>query len=214
MAGAMSTRFEVLGAQGIVPVVVIDHADRAAALGAALVEAGLPSAEVTLRTPQALESIRALAAIPGFSVGAGTVVDPAQVEKALAAGAQYAVSPGFSAAVSRECATQGLPLIPGVLTPGEIQAALEAGHRVVKFFPAGASGGPPMLAALSAPFPGLLFMPTGGIDETSLPDYVRMPCVLAVGGTWIAPRAAIAAGDFGTVTMNAQRALAIVGEAR
>ncbi len=96
-----------------------------------------------------------------------------QVEQALAAGAQYAVSPGFSPAVSRECAAQGLPLIPGVVTPGEIQAAMEAGHRVVKFFPAGASGGAPMLAALSAPFPDVQFVPTGGIDESTLAAYLR-----------------------------------------
>jgi len=210
----MNSLFEELRATGIVPVVVIDEASQASALAGALAEGGLPSAEVTLRTPQALDAIRTLAAIPGFVVGAGTVVDPVQVEQALTAGAQYAVSPGFSAAVSRECALQGLPLIPGVVTPGEIQSALEAGHRVVKFFPAGASGGAPMLAALSAPFPELLFMPTGGIDETSLPDYLKMPSVLAVGGTWIAPRTAIAAGDFDAVTRNARRALAIVGETR
>ena len=121
---------------------------------------------------------------------------------------------GFNASVSRECATQGLPLIPGVVTPGEIMAALEAGHQVVKFFPAGASGGAPMLAALSAPFPGLLFMPTGGIDEVSVVEYIRMPSVLAVGGTWIAPRAAIAAGEFATITTNARNALRIVKETR
>lgn len=206
----MNQQFDALGAAGIVPVVVIDDADRAAALGAALAEGGLPSAEVTLRTPQALDAIRILAAVPGFSVGAGTVVDPAQVEHLLAAGAQYAVSPGFSPSVSRECAAQGLPLIPGVVTPGEIQAALEAGHSVVKFFPAGASGGAPMLAALSAPFPGLQFMPTGGIDESTVGDYLRMPSVLAVGGTWVAPRAVIAAGDFAAVTTNARNALRIV----
>jgi 2-dehydro-3-deoxyphosphogluconate aldolase/(4S)-4-hydroxy-2-oxoglutarate aldolase len=210
----MNPVIEALSLAGIVPVVVIDDADRAAALGAALAEGGLPSAEVTLRTPQALDAIRILAAVPGFCVGAGTVVDPAQVEQALAAGAQYAVSPGFSASVSRECAAQGLPLIPGVVTPGEIQAALEAGHRVVKFFPAGASGGAPMLAALSAPFPGLRFMPTGGIDESTVGDYLRMPSVLAVGGTWIAPRAVIADGNFSVVTANARNALAIVEETR
>ena len=210
----MNPHVEALGAAGIVPVVVIDDADRAAELGAALAEGGLPSAEVTLRTPQALDAIRALAAIPGFSVGAGTIVDPSQVELAMAAGAQYAVSPGFRASVSRECAAQGLPLIPGVVTPGEIMAALEAGHGVVKFFPAGVSGGAPMLAALAAPFPGLLFMPTGGIDESSLAEYLRVPSVLAVGGTWIAPRPAIAAGEFATVTMNARNALTIVKETR
>ena len=210
----MKATIEALGAAGIVPVVVIDDADRAPGLAAALTEGGLPSAEVTLRTPQALDAIRALAQIAGFAVGAGTVVEPSQVEQVLAAGAQYAVSPGFSATISRECAAQGLPLIPGVVTPGEIQAALEAGHRVVKFFPAGASGGAPMLAALSAPFPGLLFMPTGGIDEASLATYISMPSVLAVGGTWIATRSAIAAGEFDAVTTNARNALRIAKEAR
>jgi 2-dehydro-3-deoxyphosphogluconate aldolase/(4S)-4-hydroxy-2-oxoglutarate aldolase len=210
----MNPQLEALGAAGIVPVVVIDDADRAPELGAALIEGGLPSAEVTLRTPHALDAIRALAAIPGFSVGAGTVVEPAQVARALEAGAQYAVSPGLSRAVSQECIAQGLPLIPGVVTPGEIMAALEAGHSVVKFFPAGASGGAPMLAALSAPFPGLLFMPTGGIDEASLPEYLRLPSVFAVGGTWIASRSAIAAGDFAAITALARNALTIARETR
>ncbi len=167
-----------------------------------------------MRTPQALAAIRSLSQIPGFLVGAGTVVEPAQVEQVLAAGAQYAVSPGFSPAVSRECAAQGLPLIPGVVTPGEIQAAMEAGHRVVKFFPAGASGGAPMLAALSAPFPDVQFVPTGGIDESTVAAYLALPSVLAVGGTWIAPRSAIAEGNFDEIRKNARHALKIAREAR
>ena len=210
----MNSTVQDLGAAGIVPVVVIDDVDSAMALGAALADGGLPSAEVTLRTPQALAAIRSLAQIPGFLVGAGTVVEPAQVDQVLAAGAKYAVSPGFSLAVSRECAAQGLPLVPGVVTPGEIQAAMEAGHRVVKFFPAGVSGGTPMLAALSAPFPGVQFVPTGGIDESTLSAYLRMPSVLAVGGTWIASRAAIAEGNFDEIRTNARHAVAIARETR
>ena len=210
----MNSLIEDLGATRIVPVVIIDDADHAAALGAALANGGLPSAEVTLRTPQALDAIRSLAQLPGFLVGAGTVVEPGQVEQALAAGAQYAVSPGFSPAVSRECAAQGLPLIPGVVTPGEIQAAMEAGHRVVKFFPAGASGGAPMVAALSAPFPDVQFVPTGGIEESTLSAYLALRSVLAVGGTWIAPRATIAQASFDDVTTKARTALKIAREAR
>ena len=161
----MNSVIQDFGATRIVPVVVIDDVDSAMALGAALADGGLPSAEVTLRTPQALAAIRSLAQIPGFLVGAGTVVEPAQVEQALAAGAKYAVSPGFSLAVSRECAAQGLPLVPGVVTPGEIQAAMEAGHRVVKFFPAGASGGAPMLAALSRHFLESSSSPLAGLTN-------------------------------------------------
>jgi len=203
-----------LAATGVVPVVVIDDPSKSEALAQALIEGRLPTAEITLRTPAALETIRALAAVPGFAVGAGTVVDPSQVTKALEAGATYLVSPGFSPAVSRECATLGVPLIPGVATATEFMAALDAGHQMVKFFPAGAAGGVPMLKALAAPFPSARFMPTGGISLATLADYLAVPAVAAVGGTWIASRNAIAASDFATVKANAMAARAVVEEQR
>jgi 2-dehydro-3-deoxyphosphogluconate aldolase/(4S)-4-hydroxy-2-oxoglutarate aldolase len=203
-----------LAATGVVPVVVIDDPSKSEALAQALTEGGLPTAEITLRTPAALEAIRALADVPGFAVGAGTVVDPSQVAKALEAGATYLVSPGFSLAVSRECATLGAPLIPGVATPTELMAALDAGHQMVKFFPAGAAGGVAMLKALAAPFPSARFMPTGGISLASLADYLVVPAVAAVGGTWIASRDAIATADFAAVKSNATAARAVVDEQR
>jgi 2-dehydro-3-deoxyphosphogluconate aldolase / (4S)-4-hydroxy-2-oxoglutarate aldolase len=203
-----------LAATGVVPVVVIDDPSKSEALAQALIEGGLPTAEITLRTPAALEAIRALADVPGFAVGAGTIVDLSQVTKALEAGATYLVSPGFSQAVSRECATLGVPLVPGVATPTELMAALDAGHQMVKFFPAGAAGGVAMLKALAAPFPSARFMPTGGISLASLADYLVVPAVAAVGGTWIASREAIATADFATVKSNATAARAVVEEQR
>lgn len=203
-----------LASTGVIPVVVIDDPSRSPELAAALIEGGLPTAEITLRTLSAVESIRALAEVQGFVVGAGTIVSPAQVAQALEAGAAYVVSPGFSAAVSRECATLGVPLVPGVATPTELLMALDAGHEVVKFFPAGAAGGVPMLKALAAPFPSARFVPTGGISLATLPDYLAVPAVAAVGGTWIATRDAIASGDFATVAANAAAARAVVGETR
>lgn len=203
-----------LAATGVVPVVVIDDPSKSEALAQALIEGGLPTAEITLRTPAALEAIRALADVPGFAVGAGTIVDPSQVTKALEAGATYLVSPGFSPAVSRECATLGVPLVPGVATPTELMAALDAGHQMVKFFPAGAAGGVAMLKAIAAPFPSARFMPTGGISLASLADYLVVPVVAAVGGTWIASREAIATADFATVKSNATAARAVVEEQR
>ena len=199
---------------GVVPVVVLDDPATATQLGEALMDGGLATAEVTLRTPSALEAIKELAALPGMVVGAGTVVTPEQAASAVAAGAQYIVSPGFSRAVSAECAALGVPLIPGAVTATEIMAALEAGHRFVKFFPAEASGGIPTLKALSAPFADVRFVPTGGITALTLDDYLRVPSVAAVGGTWIAPRDVLAAGDYATIAARAAHAVSIVREER
>ncbi|PKQ27101.1 MAG: keto-deoxy-phosphogluconate aldolase [Actinobacteria bacterium HGW-Actinobacteria-4] len=208
----MTDVYEFMGASSLVPVVVIENPADADALGSALEDGGLPSAEITLRTPGALTVIRELAERPGFVVGAGTVVRPKQVDDAVAAGASYIVSPGFSADVARECAIQRVPLIPGTVTATEIQMALDAGIEVMKFFPAGASGGAPVIKALSAPFPNVRFVPTGGITLDTLPDYLRIPAVLAVGGTWIAPRDIIAAQSFKEITQRVREALAVVEE--
>ena len=210
----MSQVVELLAGHRLVPVVVVDRADRAVPLAEALSAGGLPSAEVTLRTPAALEVIAAMAALPGFVVGAGTVVRPEQVEQVLAAGARYVVSPGYSAAVDAECRRLDVLLIPGIATATELQTALEAGREVVKLFPAAPAGGAAMVAALSGPFASARFVPTGGIGAADLPAYLRLPAVLAVGGTWLAPRDAVDAGDFERVTDNTRAAVALVEEHR
>jgi 2-dehydro-3-deoxyphosphogluconate aldolase/(4S)-4-hydroxy-2-oxoglutarate aldolase len=203
-----------LGDLGVIPVVVIDDPSRAAALGSALLLGGLPCAEVTLRTDTALESLRALAENPDLLVGAGTVLRPAQVEAALQAGARYIVSPGFSASVVSECQRSGVPVLPGVATATEIQAALEAGLEAVKFFPAEASGGLALLKALAAPFRGLRFVPTGGITADRLASYLAEPSVLAVGGSWLASADLLAAKDFVQITDRAAAAVRAVRAVR
>jgi 2-dehydro-3-deoxyphosphogluconate aldolase/(4S)-4-hydroxy-2-oxoglutarate aldolase len=203
-----------LGDLGVIPVVVIEDPSQAAALGSALLLGGLPCAEVTLRTDTALESLRALAENPDLLVGAGTVLRPAQVEAALQAGARYIVSPGFSASVVSECQRSGVPVLPGVATATEIQAALEAGLDAVKFFPAEASGGLPALKALAAPFRGVRFVPTGGITADGLAAYLAEPSVLAVGGSWLVSANLLAAGDFAQITDLAAAAVRVVQGAR
>jgi len=196
----------------LVPVVVIDDASRAQGLGEALAGNRLPSAEVTLRTPAALDAIEVLAQIPGFVVGAGTVVRPDQVEPAVTAGAQYLVSPGYSRSVARECNASGILLIPGVATATELQAALEDGHEVVKFFPAGIAGGAAAIKALSSPFPSVRFVPTGGVEAQNLREYLELPSVLAVGGSWIAPRDLVRDGKFDEIARLAAEAVAMAEE--
>lgn len=198
----------------LVPLLVLEDAASAAGVAQALSDGGLPSAEVALRTPDSLEALREMARQPDFMVGAGTVVRPEQVAAVVDAGARYVVSPGFSSAVVAECAALGVPVIPGVATATEIQAAIEAGLDVVKFFPAETSGGVAALKALAAPFRDVRFLPTGGIDLTNLTDYLHIPSVLAVGGSWIAPGNLIAAGDFAAITKLTQEAVAAADAAR
>jgi len=185
-----------LTAVRLVPVVVLDNAADAGPLGAALVAGGLPVAEVTFRTSAAADAIRTLADRGDMLVGAGTVLTADQVDLAVAAGASYVVSPGLSRAVVERCGEHGVLALPGAVTATEIQAALELGLTIVKFFPAGTSGGPAGIAALSAPFPGLRFVPTGGVGPKNLADYLGLAAVLAVGGSWMVPRDRIASGDF------------------
>jgi len=201
-------------ALGVVPVIVIDDSANAERLAEALTSGGLPSAEVTLRTPAALDAIREMGRVPGFVVGAGSVIHPSQVEEAMAAGAQYMVSPGFAPGVTRECAALGVPLIPGVATATEIQAARDAGCTLLKFFPAEAAGGVGMVSALSAPFPDMSFVPTGGIGPSNMQEYLRVPSVLAVGGTWMAPQGLIRSGGFDQITQLATQATALAKEVR
>jgi 2-dehydro-3-deoxyphosphogluconate aldolase/(4S)-4-hydroxy-2-oxoglutarate aldolase len=172
----------------LVPVVVIDDADTADSLGDALVTGGLPVAEVTFRTPAGPESLRRLAARGDILVGAGTVLTPAQVDEAVDAGAQFVVSPGLSRAVVQRCLERNVLPLPGAVTATEVQAALELGLTTVKFFPAESSGGAAAVRAFSAPFGDVGFMPTGGIGPDNLADYLALPAVRAVGGSWMVPR--------------------------
>jgi 2-dehydro-3-deoxyphosphogluconate aldolase/(4S)-4-hydroxy-2-oxoglutarate aldolase len=172
----------------LVPVVVIDDARSADALGDALVSGGLPVAEVTFRTDAGVEALRRLADRGDLLVGAGTVLTPAQVDEAVEAGAAFVVSPGLSRPVVERCLELGVLPLPGAVTATEIQAALELGLTTVKFFPAESSGGAAAVRALAAPFGGVTFMPTGGIGPANLSDYLALPAVRAVGGSWMVPR--------------------------
>lgn len=205
----MTETLERIGAARLVPVVVLDDAASAAPLAEALIAGGLPVAEVTFRTAAAVESIRAMSANPGMLVGAGTVLTPEQVDAAVDAGASYVVSPGLSVPVVRRCAERGVLALPGAVTATEVQAALGEGLTAVKFFPASTSGGAPAIKALSAPFGDLRFVPTGGIGPGNLADYLDIASVLAVGGSWMVPRADIAAGDFAKVTQLTSDAVAL-----
>lgn len=193
----------------LVPVVVLDDAAAAVPLAEALTAGGLPVAEVTFRTAAAVEAITAMSRIPGMFVGAGTVLTPDQVDAAVDAGASYVVSPGLSVPVVRRCAERGVLALPGAVTATEVQAALAEGLTAVKFFPAATSGGAPAIKALSAPFAGLEFVPTGGIGPSNLAEYLSIPAVLAVGGSWMVPRAEIAAGDFAAVQTLTAEAVAL-----
>lgn len=200
----------VLSTAYLVPVVVLDDAADADALAAALVAGGLPVAEVTFRTAAAQDSIRAMSARGDILVGAGTVLTVEQVDQAVAAGASYVVSPGLSRAVVERCREHGVLALPGAVTATEIQAALELGLTTVKFFPAGTSGGAAAIAALTAPFDGVTFVPTGGIGPKNLHEYLSIPSVAAVGGSWMVPRERVKAGDFAGITALTAEAVALV----
>ena len=184
----------------IVPVVVLHDAKDAEPLGRALIAGGLPVAEVTFRTAAAVESIRAMSAIEGLIVGAGTVLTPAQVEQAVDAGASFIVSPGLRRDVVFAAQTAGIPVLPGAVTPSEIMAAQELGLDTVKFFPANVFGGAAAIKALSAPFGNMRFVPTGGVSVSNLFDYLSLGCVPAVGGSWMVPVDAIRQGAFAHVS--------------
>ncbi|MGW1291749.1 bifunctional 4-hydroxy-2-oxoglutarate aldolase/2-dehydro-3-deoxy-phosphogluconate aldolase [Streptomyces sp. NPDC002533] len=200
----------VLDLAPVVPVVVLHDAADAVPLARALVAGGLPAIEVTLRTPAALESIRAMAAeVPGAVVGAGTVISPEHVRETVAAGARFLVSPGWTDALLEAMRASGLPFLPGVSTTSEVVALLERGVREMKFFPAEAAGGTAYLKALSAPLPQARFCPTGGISLASAPSYLALPNVGCVGGSWMVPGDAVAAKDWDRVARLAAEAAAL-----
>ncbi len=182
----MNAILENIGLTGIVPVIAIEHAEDAEPLAQALSEGGLPCAEVTFRTKAGQEAIARIArSHPTMLLGAGTVLTVAQVQAAVDAGAKFIVSPGLNRKVVEYCLANDIPITPGVLTPSEIEVALEYGLEVVKFFPAEAGGGLAYLKAISAPYKSLRFIPTGGIDESNLLSYLKFPKVHACGGSWM-----------------------------
>lgn len=203
-----TARLKTVTALRIVPVIVIDDADRAADLGRALMAGGLPMAEVTLRTPAALDAIRAMAQVEGLLVGAGTVLSPDHARAAVKVGADFLVSPGLDDATAATARDLDVPLLPGVATATEIQHAWTGGFRLVKFFPANIAGGPAALRAMGSVFADMAFMPTGGVTLDTLPDYLALPNVTACGGSWIAPADLIREGNFAEITARAAAAVA------
>jgi 2-dehydro-3-deoxyphosphogluconate aldolase/(4S)-4-hydroxy-2-oxoglutarate aldolase len=205
-----SPHASVLDLAPVVPVVVIADASDAVPLARALVAGGLPAIEVTLRTPAALDAIRAIAAeVPDAVVGAGTVLTPEHVAESVAAGARFLVSPGWTDVLLDAMKASGVPFLPGVSTTSEVVALLERGVREMKFFPAQAAGGTAYLRSLAGPLPQARFCPTGGIGPTYAPDYLALPNVGCVGGTWMLPEDAIAAKDWGRVESLAREAAAL-----
>jgi 2-dehydro-3-deoxyphosphogluconate aldolase/(4S)-4-hydroxy-2-oxoglutarate aldolase len=202
-----------IGAARIVPVLVVEDVQVAAPLAGALYDGGLTCAEVTFRTPAAAAVIERMAADGRSIVGAGTVRTRSQVDQAIAAGAQFVVSPGFSDAVVRHCLDRGIAVLPGVATATELMRALDAGLTAVKLFPAAQVGGAALVRALAAPFPDARFVPTGGITVDDVASYAALPSVLAIGGSWMATAALLAAGDWAQVTRlaAAARAAATMG---
>jgi len=205
----MNAILERLGQIGIIPVVKIERASDAVSLGKALLAGDLPVAEITFRTPAAEDAISSLAEeLPALLVGAGTVLTVEQVKKALGAGAKFIVSPGFNPRVVEYCIEHEVPVTPGISSPSDIEMALERGLEVLKFFPAGASGGLEFLKAIAAPYSGVQFIPTGGVEPSNLKEYLSFNRVHAVGGTWIAREGAISAGRFEEITRLAREAIA------
>ena len=199
-----------LGTLGLIPVVAIETAQDAPKLGQALLDGGLPCAEITFRTAAAEEAIRLMAAeCPDVLVGAGTVLSVEQAQKAVAAGAQYIVSPGFDADVVDWCLANNVPITPGVVTPTEVALALKKGLSVLKFFPAEAAGGVKLLKAIAAPYGQVKFIPTGGINAQNLAGYLSLPMVHACGGSWMVTKQLIAAGEFDQITDLTRQAVTI-----
>ena len=204
--------FGQLATMRVIPVVVLDDSAAAAPLAGALADAGLPCAEITLRTAAGEAAIGIMAQQRNLLVGAGTVLDASQADHAARAGARFIVSPGFDEEVVRRCQELSVPVLPGAATATEIQRARRAGLRVVKFFPAETLGGVRALDALSAPFPDMRFIPTGGISPGNLQPYLARSVVLAVGGSWMVPRQLIADRDWAQITRLARDAARLAAQ--
>ncbi|TMV07750.1 bifunctional 4-hydroxy-2-oxoglutarate aldolase/2-dehydro-3-deoxy-phosphogluconate aldolase [Ruegeria sediminis] len=209
MSSKSSRTFEICSLAPIVPVLVVEDAAQAGPLAEALVAGGLPALEVTLRTPAALDAIRAMAKVPGGVVGAGTLVTPEDVRAAKAAGAQFGVSPGATDTLIAACEAEGLPLLPGAATASEAMRLLERGYDMLKFFPAEASGGASALGAIGAPLPQIRFCPTGGVSPSNAAQYLSLPNVVCAGGSWVAPKHMVQAGDWAGIEALAKEASAL-----
>jgi len=207
----MSLSASPLDVSPVIPVVVIDDPASAVPLARALVAGGIGIIEITLRTPRALDAVAAIAAeVPDIALGVGSILTPAQVEQALNAGADFLVSPGASPSLLQRLAAAPVPVLPGVATVSEVLTAVDHGLTELKFFPAGPAGGPAYLAAIGGPVPQVRFCPTGGVTPENLRDYLAVPGVAAVGGTWLTPKASIQAEDWASITALAAAAVATV----
>lgn len=203
---------DIAGRAPVIPVVAIDDPAAAAPLARALVDGGLPVIEVTLRTAQAASAARAMIdQVSGAIIGLGTVTERDHVAAALDIGARFIVSPGFAPELAQLARRSNLPYLPGIVTPSELMQAQAAGLTVLKFFPAATAGGVAALKALHGPFPDIAFCPTGGIDAANAPAYLALPNVIAVGGSWVAPKAAVAAGDWQRIAALARAARSLRG---
>lgn len=197
---------ETLSLAPVIPVIVLDDVDKARPLAEALVNGGLPVLEVTLRTPNALRVIAEMAKVKGAVVGSGTVRSPLQMDHSVDAGCQFMVSPGASPRLLEAADEYDIPLLPGIGTPTEAMTASERGYSFLKFFPAEALGGAPVLRAFASPLPDIMFCPTGGITMEKAKTYLALPNVICVGGSWIMPQDALDAGDFARIEALAREA--------
>lgn len=211
----MNEVFEKIHQIGILPVIALDDAAQAVPLAKALAAGGIPAAEVTFRTAAGEEAIRRIAQeVPEVLVGAGTVLTCEQADRAVGAGAKFIVSPGTNPKVVQHCQEKGVQPVPGVVTPTEIEAALELGLGVLKFFPAEPSGGLGMIKALAAPYTQIKFIPTGGISAANVGEYLKHPKILACGGSWMVKKDLVNAGKFDEIQALAAQAAAIVKSVR
>lgn len=198
---------EVMTTSPVMPVMVINQLDQAVPLAKALVDGGLKVLEITLRTPVALDAIRRIKAeVPGAIVGAGTIINTETLQQAIDAGAEFIVSPGVTDSVIDAAIASGVPILPGVITPSEVMKLLEKGITAMKFFPAEAAGGIPMLKSIGAPLPQVTFCPTGGVNPKNAPEYLALSNVACVGGSWMAPADLVDAGDWAEITRRAAEA--------
>ncbi len=198
---------DILSAGAVIPVIAIDDISSAVDMAHALVAGGIPTLEITLRTEHGLKAIELIKKeVKGAIVGAGTVTNARELQAVADAGAEFAISPGFNSSFAQAAAQSGITVIPGIATPGELMLALEHGIDTMKLFPAEVVGGRDMLKALYGPFPQVKFCPTGGINLQSAPEYLKLPNVLCVGGSWLTPKALLAARDWDGITRLAQQA--------
>lgn len=210
MSDKTETLLSILKSQPVMPVLIIERIEDAVPLARALAAGGLKAIEVTLRTPVALDAIRAIAAeSPDTLVGAGTILSPADYDAAVKAGSKFIVSPGATPALFAAAKASDVPFLPGTSSASEILAAREAGLKVVKFFPAEQAGGAPFLKAIFSPIADMKFCPTGGISLKNARDYLSLPNVVCVGGSWVAPKELVAAGDWAGITKLAAEAAAL-----